>query len=202
LAKNFTEMQLKLVTDTREQGEKVEARLISNYSLILAATKTMVDLGIPLPYVLDDFYIQCKNQVVKHNRLLKDNNSIHNFWKTLEILFDMGIIQQGRELIVSFKKEVEIKENSKTTKKIFADIKKVLLVRFSNVHSAYTKFLRERNQTGQGEETLLLYLKEQSYFIGLVPLETFNDKRTSCYAFDYNKMEEEMSIVFEKNKAE
>ena len=202
LAKNFTEMQLKLVTDTREQGEKVEARLISNYSLILAATKTMVDLGIPLPYVLDDFYIQCKNQVVKHNRLLKDNNSIHNFWKTLEILFDMGIIQQGRELIVSFKKEVEIKENSKTTKKIFADIKKVLLVRFSNVHSAYTKFLRERNQTGQGEETLLLYLKEQSYFIGLVPLETFNDKRTSCYAFDYDKMEEEMSIVFEKNKAE
>jgi hypothetical protein len=202
LSKNFTEVQATLVADTRKDGNKVEARLISNYSLLLAATKTMCEVGLQLPYTYDDFYLQCKHQVVTHNRLLKDNNSINNFWKTVEILFDKGFIQNGREMLITVLKEVRIKENSSEIEKTFTDYKNILMVRFSNVHALYSKHLREVNQTAQQEETLLLYLKEQPYFIGLVPKQTFNDKRTSCYAFDYDMMFRDLGVVFEKNHSE
>lgn len=202
LSKNFTEVQATLVADTRKDGNKVEARLISNYSLLLAATKTMADVGLQLPYTYDDFYLQCKHQVVTHNRLLKDNNSINNFWKTVEILFDKGFIQNGREMLITVLKEVRIKENSSEIEKTFTDYKNILMVRFSNVVALYSKHLREVNQTAQQEETLLLYLKEQPYFIGLVPKQTFNDKRTSCYAFDYDMMFRDLGVVFEKNHSE
>ena len=49
--------------------------------------------------------------------------------------------------------------------------------------------------------SILTYLKEQTYFIGLSPNETFNDKRTSAYAFNYDAMKD-MGIILEKDHSE
>lgn len=202
LAKAFTEVQATLVSETRADGHKIEARLISNYSLMLAATKTMLAVGLPLPYSFEDFYADCKSKVISHNKMLKDNNALHTFWKVLEILFDTGLIQTSREILIKKTNELKLVENRKESTKEFATFKNFLLVRFSNVHGLYSKYLRERNQQAQDEQTLLLYLKDQSYFVGLVPNQTFNDKRTSCYAFDYDLIERELGIVLEKNHSE
>jgi DNA primase len=199
LPKNFSEIQGQLMTETR--GDRIEARLISNYSLILAAAKTMADIGILLPFGFREFYDQCINQVIAHNKLLKDNSAIHQFWKTVEFLFDTGGpqgIQDGRDLKIKTEYQVDIKVNSVVKEQKFTSPKRILYVRFSNVYSLYARrILETTRKISLPEDTLLLYMKEQPYFIGLVPTTYWSDKRTSGFAFDYGMMEA-MGIVLEK----
>lgn len=203
-ATEYSTMQVTLMEETRKAGHRVEARLISNYSLILAATKIMADCKIQLPYSFDDFYTQAKARMLGHNRMLKDNNIVNQFWKAIEVLFDMGKVRLGYEIIVRTIPTVagiDIKEEGTVKKKYFDNTTRVLLVRFSNLYSAFAEYNRQRGSTTQGEETILMYLKEQGYFVGLTPTETFNDKRTSAYVFNYDAMES-LGIVLEKNHSE
>lgn len=200
-ATEYSTMQVRLMEETRKAGHRVEARLISNYSLILAATKLMADCQIELPYTFEDFYLQAKARMLTHNRMLKDNNIINQFWKAIEVLFDLGKVRLGTEIIVRpipGPAGIDIKTDGSVKKKYFDTTTRVLLVRFSNLYSAYAEYNRQRGSTTQGEETILMYLKEQAYFVGLTPTETFNDKRTSAYVFNYDAMES-MGIVLEKN---
>lgn len=201
LAKAFGAIQSQLITDTREKGHRIEARLISNYAIMLAATQTLTDLGITLPYTYTDFYNKSISRMILHNQTLKDNSIVNQFWKAVEVLFDNGMLQNGRELILThYPAGINVKEGSSVVKKEFNG--EVLLLRFGNVYSMYAKYHRERTgQSAQNEETILLYLKEQSYFIGLDPTVTFSDKRTSAYAFNYAAMQD-MGIVLEKHLGE
>jgi DNA primase catalytic core len=199
LRKNFSDIQNQLMDEMRSSGMRIEARLISNYSILLAATKSLTDLGIQLPYTFDTFLEQAKDRMIKHNQMLRDNSVVNNFWKAIENLFDAGLVQNGTQLVVRvYPNGLDVKEGGNIVRKEFRG--EALLVRFGNLYSLYAKYHRERTGTAaQNEETVLMYLKEQTYFIGLTPSETFNDKRTSAYAFNYDAMKE-MGIVLEKNQ--
>jgi hypothetical protein len=200
LPKNFAEIQARMMRESREAGHRVEVRLISNYSLILAAAKTMEAIGLALPFSFHEFYEKCIDQVIAHNKLLKDNSAIHQFWKTVEFLFDVGFIQDGRDLKIRYEASIEIKVSSTTSKIVsFPSPKNVLTVRFGNLYASYGKRMREvTGKVALPEDTLLLYMKEQPYYIGLVGVTHWTDKRTSGYAFDYDLMQE-MGIVLEKH---
>lgn len=200
LPKAFTDILTRLVTETREEGHRVEARLTENYSLILSATKVMSDIGIMLPYSFEEFYQKCKTQVISQNKLLKDNSAIHQFWKSVEFLFDTNMIVENRDLkVLRNEVNLNIKTGSIIEEKRFLIPKDIVLLRFSNVYSVYAKRIRETTgKVALPEDTLLLYMREQSYFIGLVPNAYFSDKRTSAYAFDYDKMKE-FGIILERD---
>ena len=197
LRKNFSDIQNGLMDEMRTVGYRIEARLISNYSIMLAATKCITDIGIALPYTYETFYEQAKARMIRHNQTLKDSSIVNQFWKTMVVLFDKGMLTSGGQFAIKrFPNGLPIKEGSQVEDK---DVRgEVLLLRFSNVYGEYAKYHRERTgQAAQSEETLLMYLKEQTYFIGLTPSETFTDKRTSAYAFNYEVMKE-MDIGLEK----
>ena len=81
----------------------------------------------------------------------------------------------------------------------FPSPKNILIVRFANLYASYGKRVREiTGKVALPEDTLLLYMKEQPYYVGLVGVTHWSDKRTSGYAFDYDLMQE-MGIVLEKN---
>lgn len=202
LPANFGDIQAAIMKRMQLNAMRIEARLISNYSLILAATKTVLDLGLPLPYTYDQFFELAVDRMVKHNQALKDTSIIGQFWKSVEVMFDKGIISSGNQILISvYPAGIRIKEGEHVRNE--EDVRgSVLLMRFDNVYSEYAKFHRERTgQAPQNDRTLLDYLKEQSYFIGLVPTATFNDKRTSAYAFNYEAMQQ-MGIVLEKNHSQ
>jgi len=187
-----------MMQETRDAGQRVEARLISNYSLVLAATKVMEDAGIQLPYSYDAFFEECKGKVIAHNRMLKDNNALQQFWKGMEAIYDKGIIQDRREFKILTELEVVLREGSADVRKKFVRTTRVLYVRFAIVHGEFAKYYRER--TGSAplpEQTYLTYLKDQAYYIGMCPRVDF-EKRTSAYAFNYEILVE-MGIVLEKN---
>lgn len=199
-AKTFAEVQQRMMSETREAGERVEQRLISNYSLIVSATKIISDLGIALPYTFEAFYNACKIKVMNHNRMLKDNNALHQFWKTVEVLFDNGFIQSGRDIKVARQKEITLYNEGRWDKFEFETTREVLFIRFDNVYAFYAKHYRERTgNSALGAETLLLYLKEQPYYYGLTKQEQFSDKRTSAYAFNYKALED-FGVVLQKNQ--
>jgi DNA primase len=199
LPKHFTETMTRLAKETRAEGHRIETRLISNYSLVLAATSVMDVVGIRLPYSFEDFYKRCKAQAIEHNRLLKDNSAIHQFWKTIEFLFDTGVLQDGRDIKIEKRTSVTLKDGSNIVKKELDTYKNLIFVRFSNVYALYSKVHRERSgKTALPEETLLLYVRELPYFIGLCPYMYFSDKKTSAYVMDYDQMKE-FGIVLEKN---
>jgi DNA primase len=198
LKPNFNKVIAKLTEDTRKAGHKIEARLLNNYSLTLAALTTMEAVGIPLPFTYNDVYAMVHDQVIAHNRLLKDNSTINQFWKAVEVLFDRGLISDGLHLKVRTEQNLVIKKGESTERITFPEQKQILTVRFSNLYSEYSKFSRER--TGKAalpEDTILMYMKEQPYFIGTVPVAYWSDKRTSGYAFDYDMMES-YGIVLQK----
>lgn len=199
LPKFFLSELQRLTDDTRKEGERIEARLLNNYSLILSATK-MLSSFISLPYSYDDFYHQAKVQVMAHNKLLKDNSAINIFWKGVEFLFDQGFIQDGTDIKVVSRSSIEIKVGTDVRVRTFPGLgSELLLMRFSNVFAKYAKSYRERTgQVPPAEDTLLLYMRDQPYYVGLTPRESFNDKRTSCFVFDYMKMRE-LGITLEKD---
>lgn len=199
LPKHFAEIQSRMMKESKEAGHRIEARLISNYSLLLSAAKTMEAIGITLPFTFDAFYKKCLDQVTAHNKLLKDNSAIHQFWKAVEFLFDVGFIQNGRDLKVQYLMDLDVKVGAAIQPVKFKSAKNVLIVRFSNLYGSYSKRVREvTGKVALPEDTLLLYMKEQPYYIGLVPITAWSDKRTSGYAFDYDLMQD-MGIVLEKN---
>jgi DNA primase len=196
LAKYFGEVQTQMMTETRAEGHRVEARLISNYCLFLSMIRTMESAGLQLPFSYDSFYVTCKKKIVEHNRVLKDNNALQQFWKGIESLFDSGILKTADIKICP---EYEISIKGEQQKKRFAGSKRILYMRFTNVYNVYAENYRKRTgKSAQAEETYLLYLKEQSYFIGLCPAVSFDNKRTSGYAFDYDALLS-LGVVLERN---
>lgn len=200
IGKEFSEVQSRLTAETRAEGHRIEARLISNYSLSITATKIITDLGMKLPYEYETFYEKAKAKAIAHNKMLKDNNSIHQFWKGIEFLFDTSAIGVSNCILIATESSVKIKIGDGSPEPFrFVEPTEVLYVRFSNLYAIYSKYHRERSgKQAPGEETLLMYMKEQSYYIGLVPVVSFPDKRTSAYAFNYSKMNE-LGIVLEKD---
>jgi DNA primase len=194
----FIEVHNTLIEDSRRAGQRVEARLINNYSLLLAATKLIAEI-ISLPYSYEEFYKEVLAQVMSHNKLLKDNSAIHQFWKAVEFLFDIGTLKSGTDLkIMEHCLDIDIKVGSEIERKKFGFAKNLILVRFSNVYAVFSKYHRERSgKASLPEDTLLLYMKEQPYYVGLTPYAYFDDKRTSAFVFDYDKMKE-LGIVLEK----
>jgi DNA primase len=195
----FTECQQTLMDGFREKGLRIEARLVSNYSLYLAAARTMEELGIQLPYTYAQFYDQAFNDVVNFNRMLKDNSAIHQFWKMVENLFDGGFLVTNTHLKVKAVAHVRLKKGESTEVREFHSMKRLLFIRFSNVYGIYSKYSRERSgKAALPEDTLLMYMKEQPYYIGLAPNEYWTDKPTSGYVFDYDMMEQ-FGIVLHKH---
>jgi DNA primase catalytic core len=196
LPETYRAQHARLMEATRKAGHRVEERLLNNYSLALAAIKLLEEF-VKLPSSHEAFFNQTVEQVIAHNQLLVDNSAVHQFWKAVEFLFDNGTIYD-RDLMIRTECSINLKIGGAVKAEKFQVPTKVLYVRFSNVYAAYSKFQRERSgKPALPEDALLLYIKEQPYFMGLVPYVNFSDKRTSAYAFNYDKMEA-VGIVLEK----
>jgi len=133
------------------------------------------------------------------NEVKAESYDVTQFWKDIELLFDMGKVRLGYDIVLSTIPTlagIDIKEEGTVKKKYFDSTTRVLLVRFSNLYNAYAEFNQLRGRFTrvmashrQSEENILMNLKEQGYFVGLAPTETFNDKRTSAYVFNFDEME-------------
>lgn len=203
----FSALRKKLTEELIESGKQVKSRILSNYCVPLTCVKILSD-KLSFPFSYQEFFEFVKQQLIEVNQLISESNAINDFWKTVEFLLDRGIIEDGSDFKIEVKSDVKVIIDRDTKRTIeFNEPKKVLFIRISNVHKLYSE--AQRKQTGKNalnEQTLLMYLREQKYYIGMNPGSNFKSKEgkitsTSSFMFDYDKLNIALER-FESDKAE
>lgn len=183
--KVFWKIESQMKTELKAKGVTAEIRILRNYCLAYSVVAVMADF-VTLPFELVVFYNHCLTSIAKHNSLLSENNSLSQYWKLVEFMFDKDLIKPEYDFMVQERKDLILVMAGGKVKKDYSSFKKILFLRTGNIYVAYSKLYRERTgKAAPNEETLLTYMKDQDYFIGLAHQERFNDKRTSAYALDY-----------------
>lgn len=193
-ATEFSGLRKKLTEELVETGKQVKTRILSNYCVPLTCVKILSD-KLSLPFTYNEFYEYVKQQLIEVNQLISESNAINDFWKTVEFLLDRGIIEDGSDFKIEVKNDLKVIVDRDTRRTIdFNEPKKLLYLRLSNVHKLYSE--TQRKQTGKNalnEQTLIMYLREQKYYLGVSPGTNFRSKEgkitsTSSFVFDYDKL--------------
>jgi DNA primase len=187
LKEEFWKIESNLNIELRKKQIIAEARLLNNYSLCLSVIKIMQQ-HLPLPFTYQQFYQMAFARISEHAKLLKDNNVLSGFWNVIEVLFDDGHLKNLYHFRIETESLIKIKVGSETISKDVGG-KEVLYIRMNALWDKYSKRYREQhNKTAPDIETLVVYLKDQPYFLGLAPVINFKDKKTSAYALDYDML--------------
>ena len=221
LRKNFTLLQPKLNQYFRNEHKiSLEARLLNNYTLCLAMIKTLEN-QLAFPFTFDEFEGTVKRRLKMHQELLRDNSIVIAFWKEIEILFDDQTIRADYHIKVKTASNITLKQSEGLVEKMehygysgsptvdsdtidftYKEAKKFLYIRFDAIYDKYAKRYSDKyKRTAPNQDTLLAYLKDQSYFLGLAKGVWFKDKSTSAYVIDYEMLgvELERSHDFDDN---
>lgn len=186
---------------------RAETRLLRNYSCSLAAIKIM-GAKVTLPFSYEDFFKKCVRTVTEHNSLLKENNALAKFWKIIEYCFTRNIINYdpvdrkhvSSDYDIRLMDTIRLKRGTEVVEHQFGKSKNVIVIRFNLVYAAFAKAWREQMGTlAPTEGTILKYLQDQPYYVGLVPAHHYYNTNTSGFAFDYDVLNQE--IVLEPNSA-
>ncbi len=203
----------KLVTDElATEGKSPKTRIIKN----LCAPLTMVSIlctdidesyteqRLQLPFTFDQFYNYTKDMIVKMSETISESNALSEFWKYMEYLLDRGQILVDFDFKIEARSSVVIaKDGAKITKE-FAEPKKLLLIRINNIHKLYqSEYRKNTAKNALNEQTLMTYIKDQPYYIGMNPGSNFiNDKgakvSTSSHVIDYDML----NISLERSQIE
>jgi hypothetical protein len=206
-SKNFKQNYWATYNELREEllkkNIRPETRLLRNYSLLPAVYRIMEEV-ITLPFSSKQAFDHAATAVAAHFKLLKETNALAKFWKIVEGMFDRKLInfdhQRAEPVTTEFTirsvSEVRLKRDGEEFKQPVR-CNKVLTMRFGSVYQVFAK--EWRSQTGQrapDEATLVKYLQDQPYFIGLDPKHFFHNKNTSGYVFNYDILAEEINLEY------
>lgn len=197
LKEEFWKIQSALNIKLREKRIIAEARILNNYSLVLSMVKVMLP-HVSLPFTYDELYADVFVRITEHARILSDNNLLTDFWKTIEVLIGDGFLQEGVHFKIREEAHVMVKTDNTVQSVPLNQPKEVLYIQMNFLYDKYAKRYKEiKNKTAPNEDTLIVYLKDQPYFIGLCPGTSFKSKKTSAYMIDYSTLKL-MGFVFEK----
>jgi len=199
LIEQVSAMRTKILNDT--SGRRIETRLVNNYALMMASVHTMIATGIKLPFTFEQFYTKAMDLMIFHNRLLRDNSVVVEFWKTVEAMYDKGLINE-MHMKVKVITEITLRVDGVDTRKAFGEPRTVLICRYSSMWGEYAKYQRERNLRAIAEDSIRMAMEEQHSYLGMSPNQYFGfgdkSKNTSGQVFDYAEIEK-FGVVLQKD---
>ncbi len=194
VAKNLKDIfwteQSRMNKDLRKRQVIAEARILNNYSLCLAVMKIM-SAHLEMPFDYNHFYTVCLNRCLEHARLISDNNVLKGFWNTIEILVSDGILRDSYHFKISDETSLRVKTDNKVDSILLPEEKKVVYIQMKLLHDKFAKRYREiHNKVAPDVDTLVTYLKDQPYYLGMCPSVRFKQTNTSAYMVDYSGLED------------
>lgn len=191
----FNAMRTKMHREAVGRGVRVEDRLINNYALVVAFSK-VVGEKVQLPYTTDALYSECMDRMIELSGMVNEDSVISRFWKVMEVVAEGRKIEFGKHYSISVRSYETVREGAGTNvRKELPAMTQVLYLRMESLYAAYAKEMRERGGKQVDQGTIMSYLKDQKYYIGLVPKTLVGDKHTSAHAVNLTLMEE-MGIGF------
>lgn len=184
-AKKFWSNNTEVDKELKAQGIYVETRLMRNYMLAYSVIDVMSKY-LTMPFELKLFKKNCIEKMVAHNRLLKNNNALSGFWKLVEFMLDSGIIHGEKEIHIQKEICVKLVDGTEVN---YEYATYILYIRMGTVYNYYAKLYKERTgKASLNQDTLDMYLKDQTYYIGPIRSHRFKDKSTSCVALLYGSI--------------
>lgn len=183
--KTFDKIFKKLQADY--QGKLINDRLLRNNSILLAIME-LISKDLTVPFTLDDLTRISKELIETQAALMNSSDDVQRFWDTVQYLYEMGSIQEGKEY------------------QLDGD---TLYIRFSKIYPLYLEaFRRQYNKTGLAKETLINYIKaNKSLYRGEVKSKKFNYTNrdgtkqtivTSAYILVYNRLNISLTVFNEE----
>jgi hypothetical protein len=185
----FGEVTSELKAEFNREGITPKNRIMENFTVALAMASLMGE-KFQLGFTYETFFKHCKAEITKLNSVMAESNSLSQFWKTVEFLLDQNVIEQGNHYRVETMNQVRILVDRKPVYKTFDEPKKLLFLRLSTIHMLYaTEIRRQTGKSGQNEQTIITYMKDQASYIGSNPASMFaHGTNTSSYVFDYDQL--------------
>ena len=199
LPRTFNEVIREL--KTRLDGQEYQERIFGNYAALLIAYK-ILHPKVSFPFTYEVFFKQCVDGIIENSNNVADSNGLTGFWNVLEWLFEHKQISEG--LHFKIEKPIDVKYlHSKDETREWTNpsrSKQVLFLRLNAVHQDYVKEVTKREGVEViGETTLRNYFKSRPYFIGLVKAKRFEKGVFSCYAFDYEIMQNGNTVTLHED---
>jgi len=179
---------------TRELKEALtdidyQERIFGNYAVLLITYK-LLENKLMFPFTYESIFQQCIDGIIENSENIQDSNGLTEFWNVIEWLHEHKYITEGQQFKIEKPLRVQYQGSKKQTL-IHENTgqKEILFLRLNTVHQDYVKEVTKRDGIQSiGETTLRNYFKSRGYYIGPIKSKRFEDKASSCYAFDYSKM--------------
>ncbi|MGY4385669.1 co-chaperonin GroES (HSP10) [Pedobacter sp. UYP24] len=181
-------------------------RILENFVNAMTVTLLVKD-KIEMSFTEDEFFEYCKQQIISLSLIISESNALANFWSMMEFLLDEDMIEQGFHFKIETKNEVTVAADRKDAiKKTFSEPKKLLFIRLNTIHTLYQKQMNAINKKPIDKETILVYMKDQEFYIGNSPSGSFRSRRrgstnTSSFVFDYDMLKINLERFDEKDES-
>jgi len=198
---NFFEVSNSLKKYFRTKS--IEDRLIENYSVILAALKTM-ESKLDLPFSYEDILKEVTKRIKSQNETINNTDELARFWDIVHHLMNDG--HTFNEEYSHLEKETTYKSMKRRENTLIEDKDytfhnfnnvRVVCVRYKAIFAAYSKEYFSRYKTiGLDEATLKGYIMNDSTYVPngekttiKKRLKHFSTNPTTVYMFDYQQLE-------------
>lgn len=193
-ADTLQRLQRRLTDEFQKEGKSIKIRILKNISAPMAMIELLSD-HIKLPFTSEQFYSYGKGLIDHTNSLVSESNSLADFWRTVEFLLDRTEIAEGIDFRIETLNSVTVYgEKDQSFQKELGEAKKLLFLRLNTVHVLYSDvYKRKTNKPSINLDTIRMYLKEQSYYVGTSPGTVFKTKdgkrtNTTCLILEYDKL--------------
>jgi DNA primase len=192
----FFTVQQRMVEDLRREQKQSEQRVLNNYTLCVALVK-ILEKRLELPFTYESFYREALDNVAAQTSLIRESNLLNIFWQTVEYLFferqvnwdPVGHKEVKNEFKIESLNRVYIKEKGESKYQDLDRVSQIIFVQFGYLHTKFSKAYYDKyKKTAPNEASMLTYLKEQPYFIGLCPATRFDQMKTSAFMLHYDRI--------------
>lgn len=154
----------------RLYADFIEDRLVNNWSVILAAVRT-IEGHLPLPFTFMGLLDICLTAVKEQNKLNKQNNDLANFWNVVSYLQQDGLIFNESDYKIKIVTSLKTVDKEKMYK--YDDGKEVLFLRKSRIIALYRKYGYQVGDNILPAPTLESYLRYSDEYLGKKNSERF-----------------------------
>ena len=185
-----------LKSDMQKQDLEYNGRVLGNFSVIVAVMK-ILESKINFPFTHKQMHEKSIKLIAKQSEQINDSDVLNSYWSMIEYLCFNYDIEEGKDFKV--KKEISVQRygaKKKTETLNFHENKKILYIQFKKIHPKYLEaHKKQQGTTGTNASSIQSYMRSNKAFIGVCNAFSFDDKRTTAWMFDY----ERLNITLEKN---
>ncbi len=175
--KNYKDLfndQLSAWRKEKTEARQLNQRILQNFSHLSTCYKIIAGF-LKLPTQHEEFTAYCYKQAIKWSKFIRSSDTLSEFWRTLEFLYNQQDVEEGWDFIVEETMSVNVRVNKDESKEHhFDEPTKVLYLRLNNIHKLFQRTYKlNTGKEAMNIDNLLHYFSSRKYYVGPVKQKRF-----------------------------